>query len=255
MDTVGRFSNRVENYAKYRPSYPAEVIDLLIERCLLKPEATVADIGSGTGIFSRLLLDRGFRVYGVEPGEQMREVAERDFAGNPRFVSVPNRAEDTGLDPNSIDLVTVAQAFHWLDISAFRAECLRFLKPGGRAAIIWNNRKTAGTPFLEDYQALLKTLDSDYTSAWMNRVSQESIARFFEGPQFELYAFPNQQVFGWDGLLGRVLSSSYVPLPEDSGYGPMVDSLRQIFDRHSRDGTVTFEYDTEIYVGQVTPQN
>lgn len=253
MDTVGRFSNRVENYVKYRPSYPSQVIDLLSERCSLKRESKIADIGSGTGIFTRLLLDREFHVFGVEPGDDMRAIAERDFADNPNFTSVPNKAEATGLDPSSIDLVTVAQAFHWMDIPAFRAECQRILKPNGHVAIIWNNRKTSGTPFLEDYESLLRKLESDYTSAWQNRVNQESIAQFFGGAHFDLRTFPNQQTFDWDGLLGRVLSSSYVPLPDSPGYAPMVKNLRVIFDRYSQEGTVAFEYNTEVYLGQINP--
>lgn len=254
MDTVGRFGKRVENYVKYRPSYPVPAIDLLIEKCSLKPESKIADIGSGTGIFTRLLLDQGFRVYGVEPGDDMRAIAERDFADNPNFTSVPNKAEATGLDPNSIDLVTVAQAFHWMDIPTFRTECQRILKSNGHVAIVWNNRKTSGTPFLEDYESLLRKLESDYSSAWQNRVNQESIAQFFGGPHFELHTFPNKQTFDWDGLLGRVLSSSYVPLPDAPGYRPMVESLRGIFDKHSQAGTVTFEYNTEVYLGQIVPE-
>lgn len=253
MDTVGRFSKRVENYVKYRPSYPAAVLDLLVERCGLSDSSRIADIGSGTGIFSRLLLDRGFHVYGVEPGDDMRAIAERDFADNPNFTSIPRRAEDTGLDPNSIDLVTIAQAFHWMDIPAFRAECQRILKPGGYTAIIWNNRKTSGTPFLEEYESILRKLESDYTSAWQNRVNEESIADFFGGTHFELHTFPNQQTFDWVGLLGRVLSSSYVPLPDAPAYGPMVESLREIFNKHSQAGTVAFEYSTEVYLGQINP--
>lgn len=253
MDTVGRFSNRVENYVKYRPSYPSEVIDLLIKQSSLSTESTIADIGSGTGIFTRLLLDRGFQVYGVEPGDDMRGIAERDFAHNPNFTSLPNKAESTGLNPNSIDLVTVAQAFHWMDIPTFRTECQRILKPNGHVAIIWNNRKTSGTPFLEEYESLLKTLESDYTSAWLNRVNRESIAQFFGGTHFELHTFPNEQLFDWDGLLGRVLSSSYVPLPDSPGYDLMVKRLREIFDQHSQTGKVAFEYNTEVYLGQTSP--
>lgn len=184
----------------------------------------------------------------------MRAIAERDFADNPNFTSVPNKAEATGLDPTSIELITVAQAFHWMDIPTFRAESQRILKPNGHVAIIWNNRKTFGTPFLEDYESLLRKLESDYTSAWKNRVNQDSIAQFFGGAHFELHTFPNKQTFDWEGLLGRVLSSSYVPLPDSPAYAPMVENLRAIFDKHSQSGTVAFEYNTEVYLGQMNPE-
>lgn len=251
MDTVERFSKRVENYVKYRPSYPPDLLDFLSAECHLSPDSVVADIGSGTGIFTRLLLEKNLRVFGVEPGDDMRAIAERDFASNPNFTSIPKKAEDTGLESSSIDVVTIAQAFHWMDIPSFSKECLRILKPGGAVAIIWNNRRTGGTPFLEEYEALLKTLDSDYTSAWLNRVNKDSIAQFFGGPQFEVHTFPNRQVFNRHGLLGRVLSSSYVPLPEDPAYPRMERELRRIFDTHKTDGQVVLEYDTELYLGQI----
>ncbi|MBC8066538.1 MAG: class I SAM-dependent methyltransferase, partial [Chlorobia bacterium] len=236
MDSVGRFSSRVENYVKYRPSYPEEVLDLLTEECGLRPGSVVADVGSGTGIFSRLLLERGYRVFGVEPGDEMRAVSERDFMGVENFTSVPRKAEDTGLGAHSVDLVTVAQAFHWLDISGFRAECLRILHPGGWVAIVWNSRKSAGNAFLKEYEALLKSLESDYTQINHREVTREAISSFYGSDHYRYLTFPNEQILDWDGLLGRALSSSYVPLPEDPGYGRLMSELERIFQVHSEGG-------------------
>jgi SAM-dependent methyltransferase len=240
----------VENYAKFRPSYPPEVVTLLGNECGLSPDSVVADVGSGTGISSRLFLDRAWHVIGVEPNDDMRAVAERDFKGNPRFTSVARKAEETGLPARSVDLVVTAQAFHWLDRPLFRAECLRILKPGGWVSIIWNNRKTKASPFLVEYEDLLSSCGTDYTRVNHTLISKDEIRKFYGGDVFRYVTFPNEQVFDWDGLLGRALSSSYVPLPEDAGYAPLIAGLKKAFDTYAVDGKVTFEYDTEVYLGQ-----
>src|SRR6266436_8813720 len=109
-DSTQRFSDRVENYIRYRPSYPPEVLETLRVECRLSPAATVADIASGSGIFTRLLLENGNRVYGVEPNREMREAAERLLAGFPSFTSVAGTAEATSLADQSVDFATAAQA-------------------------------------------------------------------------------------------------------------------------------------------------
>ncbi len=250
MDTVARFDKRVENYVKYRPSYPSAAIDFLERECRLTQDSVIADIGSGTGIFSKLLLDQGFQVIGVEPGDAMRAAAEASLNANPHFTSVARKAEDTGLEESSIDLITIAQAFHWMDIPSFRAESQRILKPGGWVAIIWNRRRTTGKPLLEEYEALLASLETDCARVNHANVTQEAISEFY-GKPYQYTTFPNEQVFDWDGLLGRVLSSSYVPLPNDPGYAAMAAELRRIFDAYSQNGTVAFEYETQVYLGQM----
>lgn len=251
MDSKLRFSNRVENYAKYRPSYPSEVLDLLERECGLGPAAKVADIGSGTGISTGLLLDRGAEVFAVEPNAEMRAVAEAHFGDQPGFHSISLPAENTGLEAQSIDLVTVAQAFHWFDKPKFRTECQRILKPGGFVALIWNNRKTEASPFLQEYESLLRNLGTDYLRVDHNLVTESDFQQFFGAGGYRLDTFANKQVFEWKGFLGRVLSSSYTPAEGHADYQPLLDGLRDIYDRHERDGQVVFEYDTEVYWGKV----
>lgn len=251
MDSTLRFSDRVENYAKYRPSYPSEVLDLLQAECGLKAGSSVADVGSGTGISARLLLDRGFKVFGVEPNDAMREYAEQDLASNPHFESVAGQAESTGLEARSIDLVLAAQAFHWFDRERFRAECLRILKPGGWTTLIWNNRQTH-TEFLRKYDELLQTGGVDYGRVDHRNITREQIQEFYGSAEVRFVTFPNRQLFGWEGLLGRVLSSSYVPLPGDERYEPMVTGLMKLFEAYQVDGQVPFEYETEVHYGQPT---
>lgn len=251
MDSVSRFGRRVDNYVKYRPSYPSALIDKLVSRCSLNDSSRIADIGSGTGIFTRLLLDRGFHVYGVEPGADMRAAAESTLAENKRFVSVHNKAESTGLPEHSIDLVTVAQAFHWLDIDSFRTECLRILKPNGWVGLIWNSRRTKGNAFLEGYEKILQGLSGDYKRVNHAEIPRSEIARFFGGESFQLSAYSNSQDFDWEGLLGRSLSSSYVPMLGDEDYEGFESQLKNLFSQHAASGKVRFEYEAELFLGQL----
>src|SRR5262249_1325145 len=143
-----RFSTRAENYRKYRPGYPAEIMSLLVSKCGLTPASLIADIGSGTGKLCELFLNYGNRVFGVEPNEAMRIAGETLLARYPGFVSVDGRAESTTLESQTVDFVTAAQAFHWFDRESARREFLRILKPSGWVVLVWNERRLDSTPFL-----------------------------------------------------------------------------------------------------------
>ena len=159
---TARFSDRVENYIRYRPGYPPEVIELLRAECGLEPAHVVADIASGTGVFTRLLLENGNAVFAVEPNAEMREAGNRLLDSHARLTSVAGTAEDTTLPSASVDFVTAAQAAHWFDRRRARAEFARILKPGGWCALIWNERRTETTPFLREYEQLLLSYGTDY---------------------------------------------------------------------------------------------
>lgn len=249
MDVARRFSNRVENYIKYRPGYPAALIDHIVTRAGLKHGDPVADIGSGTGIFTALLLAHGLRVYGVEPNREMREAAERMLGSNDRFVSIDGGAEHTTLSDRSVEIVCAAQAFHWFDAKKTRVEFQRILKPGGLVALIWNDRRTDASPFLAAYDELLRTRGTDYEQVNHRNIDADKLYAFFGKGGYEETTFANEQHFDWDGLYGRAMSSSYVPAEGSERYGPFVAGLREIFDVHARNGTVAFEYDTRLYMG------
>ena len=249
MDVTQRFSNRVENYIKYRPSYPAALIDHVIARATLKRGDNVADVGSGTGIFTALLLARGLRVYAVEPNREMREAAERLLANNENFISIDADAEHTTLPAASVEIVCAAQAFHWFDAAETRVEFQRVLKPGGPIALIWNDRKLDASPFLEAYNGLLRTRGTDYEQVNHRNIVGEKLHAFFGKDGYEETTFANAQHFDWDGLYGRAMSSSYVPAEGTEGYASFVAGLRDIFDAHAIDETVSFEYDTRLYMG------
>jgi SAM-dependent methyltransferase len=252
MDSVERFSNRVESYITYRPTYPIGVIDVLREELGLQPSWTVADIGSGPGTLAVLFLRHGNTVFGVEPNRGMRASAERLLDQYPRFRSVDGTAEATTLASQSVDLVAAGQAFHWFDPNRARQEFQRILKPPGRVALVWNSRRTDATPFLRAYEALLKKYGTDYAKVTHRNVDEHVLGRFFGPRGFRRRTLYNEQTFDLEGLKGRMVSSSYVPAPGHPSYESMMREAEDLFREYQTDGAVKFEYDTEIYCGQLS---
>ena len=249
-DPTKRFSSRVEDYIRYRPSYPTAVASWLAAECGLMARSRVADIGSGTGIFSRLFLDFGCEVFAVEPNPDMRAGAERQLSAEPRFHSVDGRAEATTLPTASVDFIAAGQSFHWFDASTARAEFRRILEPEGWVVLIWNERMV--TPgFLGDYEDLLQRLSADYGRVDHRRIDSGGITRFFENESWRMASFPNHQDFNWDGIRGRLLSSSYAPLPGSPQYAPMMEELEGMFTKFQQDGKVKLIYETKMYVGRL----
>jgi SAM-dependent methyltransferase len=245
-----RFSNRVDNYVKYRPGYPAEILDLLRSKCGLTADSIVADIGSGTGILTELFLKNGNSVFGVEPNREMREAAERLLQACPKFHSLDGTAEVTGLDNGSIDLITAGQAYHWFDPVATRKEFCRILKPGGWVVLVWNDRRTDSTAFLRDYEQLLQDYGTDYRQVDHKQIDRTALGKFYGAGQFSEQVFENLQHFDFEGLKGRLLSSSYVPENGDPKFGPMLEALEKIFRKYAVKNTVAIEYDTRVFYGQ-----
>jgi SAM-dependent methyltransferase len=245
-----RFSNRVADYIRYRPHYPSAVIDCLQTRCDFTPATVVADIGSGTGILTALLLRQGNTVYGVEPNRDMRTAGEQQLAEYARFHSLAGTAEATTLGDRSIDLITAAQAFHWFDLPATRREFQRILKPQGWVMLLWNARREDSTAFAQAYEQLLQRYGTDYAAINHKRIDTEALRPFFGGP-FHTTTMDNQQQFDYAGVQGRLLSSSYTPAFGHPDHAPMLADLREIFDRHQVNGTVSFEYDTTLYYGHL----
>lgn len=249
-DTIRRFDERVANYVAYRPKYPAAVAECLRAELGLGPGAVVADVGSGTGLLSELLLRAGCAVYGVEPNAAMRAAAEALLRGDDNFTSVAGTAEATTLAAASVDFVTAGQAFHWFDAEGARREFRRVLRPGGSTVLVWNVRRLDATPFLRAYERLLREFGTDYTQVNCEQLPEERIAAFF-AYAYERRVFPNEQRFDFAGLRGRLLSSSYVPLAGQPGHEPMLAALRRLFDLHQQAGQVTIEYDTRLYFGRI----
>src|SRR5215469_14257878 len=249
-DPTLRFSSRVENYIRYRPGYPSEVLDTLKSECGLAPASVVADIACGTGIFTKMLLENGNVVFGVEPNREMREAAERLLAGYPEFKSISGTAEATNLPDGSVDFATAAQAAHWFDLPKARREFARILKPGGWAVLIWNERSTGTTPFLRAYEELLLAHGTDYAQV-RHEHTTDKIGDFFLSSPFQPREFDMRQEFGYEDLEGRLLSSSYAPVQGHPNYEPMLKELRRLFEEFKKDGRVSMDYRTKMFYGQL----
>ena len=250
-DSTTRFSNRVENYVRFRPTYPDGVIQILQQETSLTAASVIADVGSGTGISSTLFLRNGNEVFGIEPNPEMRQAAERMLDGFSNFHSVAASAEATSLPTASVDYVIAGQAFHWFDRELTQKEFARILRPAGWVVLIWNSRRIDSTPFLRDYESLLQEFGTDYREIEHKQINPEKLRTFFADGQFTSRSLFNEQRFDFDGLKGRLLSSSYAPTNEHPNYEPMIVILKRLFESHNESNQVCFEYDTELYFGHV----
>jgi ubiquinone/menaquinone biosynthesis C-methylase UbiE len=246
-----RFSNRVEDYVRYRPGYPTAVLGFLSQTCGLHRGHVIADIGSGTGLLSKLFLENGNHVYGVEPNAEMQVAGEEFLHSYPNFASIRGSAESTTLAQQSIDFVTVGQAFHWFDPVATRDEFSRILKPGGWVVVVSNERQLDTSAFLRDYEALLRRFGTDYARVSDSYPRPEDMRALFGSDTFISHDASNAQEFDFEGLSGRLRSSSYAPAPDHSDFPQMMNELKHIFAAYQKDGAVRFEYRTRIFAGNL----
>lgn len=252
-EPTARFSDRVNDYIRYRPGYPVEVVRTLEHELGIRANRTrIVDIGSGTGISADLFLREGYAVVGVEPNEAMRTAAESVLASQPRFRSVKGSAESTTLPDACADLVIAAQAFHWFDVARSRREMVRLLGKDGAVALMWNDRQVGAKPFLQGYDEALRRWSIDYAEVNHQNLTDDDIGSFFGPRGCELRTFAQHQDFDWEGLLGRALSSSYVPLEGQPGHDELVAALSALFADHAKEGKVRFEYDTKLYFGRLS---
>jgi SAM-dependent methyltransferase len=250
-DAKQRFSNRVADYLRYRPGYTVALLELLRSECGLGSQHVVADIGSGTGLLSKLFLENGNRVFGVEPNQEMRLAGEEFLRSFPEFISVTGSAEATTLGDASVDFITAGQAFHWFDQDAARREFRRILKPGGWAVIAWHDRRMEEAPLTREYEGLLERFGIDYKRVKDSYPESKDINSFFSGGLFSARDLPNHQTLDWEGFRGRLRSSSFAPTEGHPNYVPMMTELERIFRAHQNDGFVRMEYFTRVYFGQL----
>ena len=248
-DAKQRFSNRVADYVRYRPSYPSALLDLLRSECGLRSGHVVADIGSGTGFLSELFLKNGNRVYGVEPNKEMRLAGEEYLASYDGFSSIDGSAEATTLDDASVDFITAGQSFHWFEPDAARREFARIIKPAGWMVIAWNDRRMEEAPFTRAYEGILERFGIDYKSVKDSYPETDRIQGFLS--TFNQRDLPNHQILDWDSLRGRLRSSSFSPTEGHPNYAPMMEALRKLFDAYQQNGQVRMDYFTRIYYGHL----
>ncbi len=250
-DPLCRFSDRAEDYVKYRPHYSHDVIGALRQVCDLKPQHFVADVGCGTGLVAEIFLQNGNRVIGIEPNREMRIAGEQYLSAYQQFTMIDGSAESTPLTQASVDLVVAGQAFHWFQPAETRAEFARILKPGGWAVLLWHHRDTQSTPFLQAYEEFVQRYSVDYEQVAHQYVaSYDALQRFFAPNEMRLIQQHNDQRLDFDGLRGRLLSSSYIAKSGER-FDAMMQALPPLFSEHAVDGHVVLEYDTNIYYGHL----
>jgi len=252
-DNTQRFSSRVDNYVKYRPTYPPALITTLADHCQLTPASVVADIGAGTGLLSQRFLEHGNQVFAVEPNREMREAGAALLNGYPNFVSVDGTAEATTLPDSSVDFVSAGQAFHWFDQAKAHTEFRRILRADGWVVLVWNYRRVGATPFMTEYEELIKTYSTNYGDLAHHQpdFDDQQVRAFFGIAGYQLVTLLNEQRFDLTGLQGRLLSSSYAPEAGHPNHEPMLAALQELFAEHQQGGIVSFEYDTKLYYGQL----
>ena len=250
MDYKQRFSDRVENYIKYRPGYPDEIIPTLQLEIGLTSDDIVADIGSGTGLSAKLLLEHGNTVYGVEPNEPMRNAAEGLLSEFDTFISIHGSSETTNLKDNSIDLIVCAQAFHWFDRQKTKQEFQRISNSDAHLCLIWNDRKET-EPFQQDYEKLIQEFATDYNEISHRNITANIIGEFYAPNKFSKFVLNYEQHFDLEGLIGRIISSSYMPNLDHPNFPQLKNAIVSLFNKYEQNGIVTFAYDTNLYIGRI----
>ncbi len=252
-DPTRRFTDRAQAYARHRPAYPPGVLDVLSQDAGVAAGGTIADVGSGTGILTAMLLDAGYRVFAIEPNAAMRAPAEAALGRRHGFVSIDGRAEATGLDARSVDAVIAAQAFHWFDPPRARAEFERILRPGGAIVLVWNERNHDASPVMHGYQEIVRRFSIDPIG--LKPHDDRGVIAAFYGPSgFKERVLSYADVLDREALLGRASSASYLPGADHPDRAAMMSELSALFDRCQERGTVRFEFETHVYWGFVSAE-
>ncbi len=248
MDATQRFTGRADHYADHRPSYPPAVLETLREAGRLLPREVVADVGAGTGILTELLLRNGNPVIAVEPNANMRSALASLRSAWPLLQVVSGAAEATTLPQASVDMVVVAQAFHWFDPQRTRQEFARILRQGGRIALVWNVRDKSATPFLRGYEAMLDAHAAEYARLKAGPIDLPVLEEFFAPGGCHSRTFAHERPYDLAGLLGLLRSTSYAPQPGAPHYEAMTAELERLFVAHAVAGSIAMKYQTRLFV-------
>lgn len=243
MKSTERFSTRVDAYRDHRPRYPRQIVEVLRRECGLTPEWVIADVAAGTGLLAEIFLENGNRVFAVEPNAAMRAACDQLRDAYSQLECIDGTAEATGLAANSMDMITVGQAMHWFDLTKTRAEFARVLRPGGRCAVLYNNRRMAGDPFHEAFEKFLLEFGLDYMAVKESHVGRKRLAQFFAPSPMQCETLLNEQPLTLAALRGRVLSASYMPQPGHARFPAMDATLENLFEDYGQNGAVNMVHD------------
>ncbi|WP_160687741.1 class I SAM-dependent methyltransferase [Clostridium sp. C2-6-12] len=247
-----RYSNKTEDYDKYRPSFPAEIMKFLYSNNIINDNSVIADIGSGTGRFTRLLLEKGNTVYGVEQNNEMRAKAEELLSQFSNFISIAGSAEKTGLEDNCFDLITVAQAFHWFNKEKCLLEFKRIIKDNGKVFIVWDDFVGDYNDFSTEYRNVLSKYRNDKPENNGRKLSRdEMVYDFFRDNKYETLSFTHELYQNFDGIKGGALSASFTPKPDEENYDQFILELQNVFEKYQTAGKVCTAFRSMCYLGEI----
>ncbi|MBR1777927.1 MAG: methyltransferase domain-containing protein [Alphaproteobacteria bacterium] len=249
MENTDRFTGKAVAYTKGRPMYAQAALDFLKKQGI-NENARIADIGAGTGIFSKQLAQTGATVFAVEPNDDMRQTAKEYLDGsNARCID--GSAENTALPDHCVNFVSAAQAFHWFDKAAFRKECDRILVPDGQIILIWNI-EVFGSDFFRDYGEILKRLTNEDMPQTNENNPYEFFFKMAESflSDFRQYAFDNTLYLDEETFLYKSLSSSAAPGKDDPHYKLFSQELKKLFVQYQDGGKLTYPHETVLYIGK-----
>jgi SAM-dependent methyltransferase len=246
------YTDRAARYARYRWDYAAQAIDAIFSITGIGLTSCAADVGSGTGILTRHLVDRVRSVYAVEPDVSMRWWAEQALANAPTFNSVAGSAQTTTLPDRSVDLIVVGQALHWFDPLPSRQEFLRILIPGGWLAVLWNQGTDAA---LAQALSALCTPENGWDTSIPNQRREVKPFDFYFGHaaylQREFAAVKRET---WEEFFGALCSDSHAPAETQPSFERLRNAAWQVFRAHSEDGFITVRYRTHLVLGVIRRQ-
>lgn len=247
-----KFDGLGKIYSQYRPTYPNQFISYIYLNADIRNQSIIADIGSGTGILTKQLLEQGNDVFAVEPNADMRNIAENNLENFKNFYSIEGTAENTTLKSQSIDVITVAQAFHWFDREKFKNECKRILKPNGKVILVWNSRDEKSEIVIENDRINRKYCHNfkGFSNGMKGAVGEGEFSDFFTN-EYDEKAFKNDIKFNCDGFIGRNLSASYALKENEKFYSEYISELKNLFNKYCTDGMLTMPNFTRCYIGKV----
>ena len=251
MDNKDKFTNKVEDYIKYRPSYPQEFIEYLIKGVGLNRDTILADIGAGTGKLTKQLGDKVKKLFAVEPNLNMRTACQK-YCSDLKNLTVTNgSAEDTALPNNSVDFITVAQAFHWFDRDKSKIEFKRILKEDGKVILVWNS-KVAESELVKETDMICRRICPDFKGfSGGNGTGSDVYSNFFKNASCEYKVFDNDQSLTLESYIGSGLSASYAPVTGDINYGVFIEALTELFNKYCKHGNLHIPVKTHSYVGEL----
>lgn len=247
-----RYSSKTDDYAKYRPNFPNEIVEFLYSNDFINSNSIIADIGSGTGRFTRLLLEKGNKVYGVERNDEMRAKAEQLLSQYSNFISIRGSAEETVLTDNTIDLITAAQAFHWFNKEKCLSEFKRIIKKNGKVLILWDDFLTNYNNFSIEYGKVLNKYRIVELGQMEKRFTRtEMISDFFRNNKYETLSFTHEIYQNFNSIKGGALSASFTPKPDEVNYKPFLLELQEVFEKFQSEGKVLTAFQTICYLGKI----